>query len=336
MKPFLSLALLFLLPAQIAPVRAQSPAFEAALSAYQNADFDAAITRFADIADDEAAEKGLRREALQYLGRCYVAKRREEEARSTLEHLIGFEPPVIELDPDIEPPPLMRLYYDVRKQHASSYAVERPDPGLQTLAVVDFSNSSIDDAERFAPLSTGFSSLLLNQLSGATGLKVIERERIQWLLDELDLQLEAGRVDPATAVRTGKLLGANAVLFGSFIKHGKKLHVNARLVKVETGEIIVSEQVEGSADAFFDLASDLSLKVAQGINVTLQDTPVGARTETRSLDAMMSYSEGLELLDREDYPQAYAKFMEALDFDPGYTRARTKAESLRPLLAANR
>ncbi|MEZ4702031.1 MAG: CsgG/HfaB family protein [Rhodothermales bacterium] len=314
---------------------AQTESFDAALAAYQRADFDKAITLFADVADNEALAKGVRKEALQYLGRCYVAKRREGEARTTLENLIDLEPPIIELDPDVEPPPLIRLYYNVRKEHADGYAVERPDPGMQTLAVVDFTNSSIDDAERYDALSTGLSSLMLNQLSGATGLKVIERERIQWLLDELDLQQEAGRVDPATAVRTGKLLGANAVLFGSFIKHGKNLHLSARLVKVETGEILMTDQVEGRADDFFDLANQLSLKVAQGINVSLEETPVGARTETRSLDAMMSYSEGLQLLDSDDYQRAYAKFLEALEFDPGYTRAKTKAESLRPLLAVN-
>jgi TolB-like protein len=314
---------------------AQTAPFDAALAAYHQADFDKAISLFADVADNASIEKGVRKEALQYLGRCYVAKRREADARATLEDLIDLEPPIIELDPDMEPPPLMRLYYNVRKAHGDSYTVERTDTGLKTLAVVDFENASIDDAERFDALSTGLSSLLLNQLSGATGLKVIERERIQWLLDELDLQQEAGRVDAASAVRTGKLLGASAVLFGTFMKHGKDLHISARLVKVETGEIIMTDQVQGKADDFFDLARDLSLKVAQGINVTLAETPVGTRTETRSLDAMMSYSEGLELLDREDYPRAYAKFMEALDFDPAYSRARTKAESLRPLLAMN-
>jgi len=153
------------------------------------------------------------------------------------------------------------------------------------------------------------------------------------LLDELDLQQEAGRVDQQTAVRAGKLLGVHAVLLGSYIKHGKDLLVSVRLVSVETGEILATEQEQGRAEDIFVIAQSLSLKVAKGINVALEDTRLGARTETRSLDAMMSYSEGLDLLENEDLRSAYEKFLEALEYDPTYTRAKLKAESLRPLLA---
>ncbi len=305
---------------------------EEAITAYHEAEFDRAITLFADVAGDQAQNKGVRKEALQFLGRSYIAKRNEDKARGVLEELIELEPPIVELDPDIESPPLMKLYYDVRKKHTDSYEVERADPGLQTLAIVDFTNNSLDDRERFGPLEGGFASLMVHQLNGATGLKVIERERIQWLLDELDLQQEDGRVDQTTAVRTGKLLGATAVMFGSFMKHRNELRINARLVKVETGEILMTEQVAGKDKDFFELAEKLSLKVAQGINVTMEKTRIGERTDTRSLDAMISYSEGLALLEQEDYQAAYLKFEEALEYDGSYTRARQKADSIKPLL----
>ncbi len=321
--------LLFLFP--VAQVYAQS-SLEEAVTAYHEAEFDHAITLFADVAGDESQNKGVRKEALQFLGRSYIAKRNEDKARGVMEDLIELEPPIVELDPDIEPPPLMKLYYDVRREHTDSYEVERADPGLQTMAIVDFTNNSLDDRERFDPLEGGFASLMVHQLNGATGLKVIERERIQWLLSELDLQQEDGRVDQSTAVRTGKLLGATTVLFGSFMKHRNELRINARLVKVETGEILMTEQVAGKDKEFFELAEQLSLKVAQGINVNLQETMIGERTDTRSLDAMISYSEGLALLEQEDYQAAYVKFQEALEFDENYSRAEKKAESIKPLL----
>ena len=311
---------------------AQNATLEDAVAAYHEANFDKAITLFAELAGNENQNKAVRKESLQFLGRAYIAKRLEEDARSVLEELVDLEPPIIELDPDVEPPPLMKLYYDVRKEKSDSYTVERADPGLQTLAIVDFTNNSLDDRERMDPLEGGFASLMVHQLNGATGLKVIERERIQWLLDELDLQEDEGRVDQATAVRTGKLLGATAVLFGSFMKHRNELRLNARLVKVETGEILMTEQVAGKDKDFFELAEELSLKVAQGINVTLQESMIGERTDTRSLDAMISYSEGLNLLENEDYQAAYLKFQEALEYDSNYTRAAQKAESLKPLL----
>lgn len=324
--------LLVLLPTSI--LHAQSSSLKDATNAYNEAEFDRAITLFAEALDNKALSKEDQKKALQFLGRSYIAKRNDERAREAIQTLVELEPPIIELDPDIEPPPLMKLYYDVRKKTTDSYEIERVDPGLQTIAIVDFTNNSLDDRERMDPLQGGFASLMVHQLSGAVDLKVIERERIKWLIDELDLQQEEGRVDQSTAVRTGKLLGANVVMFGSFMKHRNEFRINARLVKVETGEIIMTEQVAGKEKDFFKLAEELSLKVASGINVNLQESQIGERTETRSLDAMLSYSEGLELLEKEDYQAAFNKFIDAYDQDNNYKRALLKAESLKPLLAS--
>ena len=88
------------------------------------------------------------------------------------------------------------------------------------------------------------------------------------------------------------------------------------------------------ASLFFELTEELSLQVAQAVNSSLDKTTVGARTETRSLDAMLSYSEGLKLLEQDEYQAAFEKFNEALAFDPNYRKAQLKAESLTPMLAA--
>lgn len=309
-------------------------AFKKAVQAYQAADFEQAIKLFSHLAENPEEDRVLRRDALHYLGRAFIAKRDADHAREALTGMVEFEPPRVELDPDVEPPKFMQLYYDVRKAADGNYLVDQ-ESKLQTLAVLDFSNHSIDDHERLDPLEKGFSSLFINQLSGATELKVIERERIQWLLDELDLQKDPSRVDQQTAVRAGKLLGANVVLMGSYIKQGKKMVLSTRLVSVETSEILMSEQVSGKADQFFELAEKLSLNVARGINVDLEKSELGARSETRSLDAMISYSEGLALLEDDAFQAAYEKFLEALDFDPSYQRAQRKAKSIEPLLRAS-
>ncbi|HXF99405.1 MAG TPA: hypothetical protein VNL69_01410, partial [Bacteroidota bacterium] len=95
---------------------------------------------------------------------------------------------------------------------------------------------------------------------------------------------------------------------------------------------LATEQAEGDADEFFKVAEDLSLKVAKKINAALTKADVEKNTDTRSLDAMMSYSEGLVLLEKGNYKDAYDKFMRALEIDPKYDKARMKAESLKPLL----
>lgn len=318
----------------VAPVQAQDAALQQARAAYQSAEYEQAIALFSDVARDEQAAKQTRREALQYLGRAYVARNQEAKAREAIHTLLELEPPLVAFDPDVEPPPLMNLYYQVRKNGSGGYEAEREDPGLRTLAVMDFTNSSVDEHQRFQPLQKGFPSMMIHYLNGATDLKVIERERIQWLLGELELQQQGEIVDQSTAVRTGKLLGAHAVVFGSYTVHRDRMWLSARVVDVETSEVLLAEQIFGDKDKFFELVQKLSLQAARAINVSLDETRLGSRTETRSLDAMLAYSDGLALLEEGAYQAAYEKFLEAQEHDPDYKRAEIKAMSLRPMLAA--
>ncbi len=101
---------------------------------------------------------------------------------------------------------------------------------------------------------------------------------------------------------------------------------------METSEILATEEASGDADEFFEITENLGMKVAKKINVSLTKADVQKGTETKSLDAMMSYSEGLVLLEKGNYKSAYEKFLQALTIDPDYEKARTKAESLKPLL----
>ncbi len=313
-------------------VQASVKKMEEAMKYYSSANFDKAIEILAVLADDQTLEKNDRKEVLLSLGRAYVAKGWKDKASWAIDKLLEMEPPVIEPDPDAECPPMMKVYYDARKKKSGSAAVERPDPGIQTIAILDFKNRSVDDKDKFDPMEKGFAELMINQLQGSIGLKVVERERIQWILDEIGLENDPGKFDVNSAVRVGKQLGVHSILLGSFIKLKDQIKLLARLVKVETSEILATEEASGDADEFFDITENLGVKVAKKINVSLTKADVQKGTETKSLDAMMSYSEGLVLLEKGNYKSAYEKFMQALTIDPDYEKARTKAESLKPLL----
>lgn len=317
----------------ISPARAQQAELQKGIALFQNAEFEKASEVLSELAKNQDLDKAIRKDALRYLGQVYIALQMTDEARKAIAALLELEPPLVELDPDVTPPPLMDIYFNVRKEMEGNYEIERPDPGMQTIAIMDFTNSSIYEYERYAPLQFGLSSMMIHNMAGATELKVVERERIQWLIDELNLQKDASLVDQSSAVRMGKMLGATSVLFGSYnVMSRRQMWLGARLVKVETGEILLSEQITGNPEDLAELLQKLSLQVAQAINVTLEETNLGMRTETRSLDALMSYSEGLGLLEQQEYRAAYEKFLEALNFDPKYERARLKAESIRHLV----
>ena len=311
---------------------AQDVSLEEAKDEYLFADYDRAIELFSEIAHSSAYDSETRIEAFRYLGRSYIAKDKQAEAREAMTELIRLEPPIVELDADDEPPPLIRLYYDARREVQDDYSVEQASTGLQTLAIMDFSNNSVDQRERFEGLTKGLPSMMINYINSGVDLKVIERERIQWLLNELELQRQEGVVDQSTAVRTGELLGATAVVFGSYIILNDQMRITARVVDVETGEVLLGEEVTGEAESFFTLIEELSQNVTRAVNVEMEETQLGTE-ETNSLDAMMAYSEGLERMERGDYRGAFEKFIEATDHDSGFARAERKAESLRPMLA---
>lgn len=321
--------LVLLLVVAAGPVRAQDAELDAGMRAYSSADFDGAIEHFTAVASNAAAGLEAKKAAFQYLGRAYVAKHMLDEAREAVRKLLLLDDPMVEFNPDEEPPPLMNLYYEVR----SGMDGYRSDGSLQTMAVIDFTNGSVgSDAQKYDALGLGLASMMINFLGGATGLKVVERERLHWLLEELDLNQDANRVDQATAVRAGKLLGAQTVLIGSYVVNRDEMYVGTRLVKVETGEVLLGEQLFGKQDEVFDLVRRLAKMTTESINLTLEDEGTGSTGETHSLDAMMSYSEGLALLEDGAYSDAYEKFQEALDHDPSYARAESRIESLRPML----
>lgn len=298
---------------------------------YKAAQFDNAIEILQKLSSDGTNDEEIQKEALRFLGRAYTAKGLYDDAKNAILKLLKLEPPMVMFNPDYEPPVFMKLYYESRKEFTGSYEVERPDPGMKTLAVIDFKNRSIDKKEQYDPMERGFADLTINRLNNSINLKVVERERIQWILDEIKLQ---DQYNMEGAVRMGKQLGVQTVLMGSFIIVKNDIWLGARLVKVETSEILFTDEIRGNLDDFFELIDDLSKKIASKIEVELksQEDVGEVVPEAPSLDAVMSYSIGLSYLEREDYKNAYAKFQEALKFDPNYEKAQLRAQAIAPLL----
>jgi TolB-like protein len=316
------------------PLHAQPATFQKAVEAYEAHEYEAATDLFSEAARDSSVEKETRREALRHLGQIYIGRDERKKAREAIEQLIRLEPPPVKLDPNRHPPPLMRVYYEVRKENRGGYEVRQDGPGLQTLAIMDFRNSSVDQRERFASLSNGFPSMMINYLSGATGLKVIERERIQWVLDEPKLQHKTDVVDQSTAVRTGELLGATAVLFGNYIVHEDRMRLSARLMKVEKGEVLFGKMWTGKPDEFFKLAEKISRDVAETMNVEMEDVGIEKSGGTSLLDAHLAYAGGIDELESGNYRVARKHFQRALKLDPGYARAKKRLESIETMLAS--
>lgn len=202
--------------------------------------------------------------------------------------------------------------------------------GAGTVAVLYFQNQGNPELE---PLKVGLSQMLTSDLVGAGGVKVVERTQLQAVLDELKLGHSAV-ADKDTSAKVGKLLGAEYLVLGSYFSLAGTLRVDARLVKVETGEVMHASGANGGIAEFMDLerklAGSFRDKLAALVPGVLQALPtlVAAAAEARPLEAAMALSEGLIALDNHELPRARESFQKALAADSRMAEAKSQLAAL--------
>ncbi|MCI0514906.1 hypothetical protein L0128_16955 [candidate division KSB1 bacterium] len=302
---------------------------------YQSARFDEAIAELSSLKTVQEMSEKQRIMIYQLLGFASVAKGYYDQARDAVEKIIELDP-TIQFDPDYVPPKMMKIFYTVWKEKRGTFQIQQQvDPGLKTMAILDFDNNSIGtDKTIWEPMGKGLAQMLITDLSKVISLKVIERERIQYILDELKLE-KSEVFDQKTAVRIGQQLGVHVMLFGGFSKIDKLVRIDARLIKVETSELLKAEEITGKAEELISLVKELALKIAKNLDVELsrQEKQQLKQIENQSLEAALAYSEGLSLLDHADYKSALRKFQEALKYNPNYTAAQKKIDLIKPLVS---
>lgn len=217
---------------------------------------------------------------------------------------------------------------------ASTHVANAQDtPAKPTLAVLDFTNSAIKNHADYAPLSKGLGEMLITEFSANRNIRVVERDRLQALLGEQDLSA-SGRIEQTTAVAKGKTLGAQHMLFGTFVIDTKNvMRMDIRVINTETSESEFTASVSGKADNMLDLLVQLAAKVNTGLRLP---TPQADFSAGKSIGAsgpnqfksMMLLSRALEQQDRKNKPEAIALYKESLKENPNNERARTLLASL--------
>ncbi len=122
-------------------------------------------------------------------------------------------------------------------------------------------------------LGDGVTEALVTELSGATGIRLIERGQIDVDIGELDFQ-QTTYVDAATRTAIGRIAGAEVVVLGSVSAIGGQARLTARFVDVGTGEVLATAKVDGAFDDVFGLQDRLGVQVrAQVPTVTRRVRP---------------------------------------------------------------
>jgi TolB-like protein len=144
------------------------------------------------------------------------------------------------------------------------------------VVVFRFDNNSIGAGKAdFDGMATGVQDLLITDLASNDKIRLVDRAHLNEILAEQNLS-KTGQVDPATAVRVGKILGAQYAVTGGFMSDGKGTAVmTGRTIDIETTQIINPQKLQGKTDNVLALIADLSSKVSS--NMKLAPKPGAAR-----------------------------------------------------------
>lgn len=174
------------------------------------------------------------------------------------------------------------------------------------------------------PLQKALTAMTISDLAQIKGVSVVERARMQALLDELALGA-TGAVDPATAPRAGRMLGAERLVVGSMNDATGKLGLASSVASTRQGDVVGSFGLNEPKEKFFELQKQVLARIIEVNKIQLD--PEQGRTllqsyHTRSLEATVAYGQGLDALDRQDWLAAQEHFDRAARLDSSFMLAR--------------
>lgn len=196
-------------------------------------------------------------------------------------------------------------------------------PGI---AVFPFANGGSygQSKEDFDALERGMAGMMISELTQNPAARLVEREQVQRLLDEQNLGAQ-GRVDPQTAAKVGKVVGARYIILGNFIDFYGDFRVDVRLVNTETGEIVKTESDRQQREHLYDIVRNVAAKLMKDANLPALQR--GASNEQRMnrqvpTEALTYYSRALLYQDRGQKDKAVEMFNRALAIFPDYAEAQ--------------
>lgn len=216
---------------------------------------------------------------------------------------------------------------------APAVSAQDTRPGI---AVLPFENGGSygQDKENFDALQRGIAGMLISELSRNPAARVVERENVQRLVDEQNLGAD-GRVDAATAAKIGKIVGARYMIMGGFVDLYGRFRVDARIVDVETSEVIKvvrSDPKLEKRETLFQLLQNLSESLMSGTNLPAlsADARGAARARSVPTEALTLYSRALLYQDRGDNTRAADYYRRALEVFPQYAEAQQGLQKVNP------
>ena len=224
-----------------------------------------------------------------------------------------------------------QAYSDVASLMKRERDLSFKDISDSTLAVFPLIYEGIN--KDYVPLSRGFSEMVSIDLAKVSSLKVLERVRIQAVLNELKFG-QTSLVDKATAPRMGKLLGAGTIVSGDYdVTNGGNFKIDLGSWDVKDSQRKSWVNKSGNLKDFFTLQKEVVFAFLQknGIELTQAEKEAIAQVPTQNLKSFLAFSKGLMAEDAGDFNSAASYFERASQLDPHFKAASEKQQSTQSL-----
>jgi len=196
---------------------------------------------------------------------------------------------------------------------------------VSPIAVIPF--ASLPGGKEMPWMSQAIADTIIAKLGKIQGLKVLERAQVEKALEELALERQ-GVVEKDKAAQVGRFIGAKGIVIGSYVVTSDGfLHIAARLVLVESSEVLAGEQVTGevrNAGDVFRAIEQLALRLSErmGYKLTERERQAMAVVPTESIPALEAKTLAQTALNKGKEEEALAQVKKALEEDPEYREAR--------------
>ena len=261
-------------------------------------------------------------------------------ARAAYQYVLTTDPPGAlrgQVEERLEVVRRAELRASVRAALAREAEVAQTIPDPTTVGIFPFVYEGDDPT--WEPLALALPQLLATDLAVTGRLTVLERIQVQALITELQLA-EAGRVDPATAARSGRLLGSGHVVQARFrVDDSQTLGIDAAVVEVGApgAEQVDPVAAEDLLERMFELEKQLAFDIYAELGVALTQAEREAINErqTESVEALLAFGRGLAAADAGDFALADQSFAEAEAIDPGFSQATTQRQEVQQTQSAS-
>ncbi len=200
-----------------------------------------------------------------------------------------------------------------------------------SIAILYFKNKSGQD--KLNALQKGLAVMLISDLSKVEEIKVVERIRMQALLDEMGMGI-SGLVAAETAPKVGKMLGASYVASGDILGgNTQEILIDSSVLEIIFETLTRQPIASGALDELFRLEKEILFNIIAQMRVTVSpakklelEKPLSTSTA-----ALLALFLGVDYSDKGRYAEAANMYQQALIEDPQLEMARSALQELRAM-----